>query len=200
MKKPILNISELDLSKQYTYADYLTWQFTERVELVKGWIKKMSPAPKRKHQRVVSQLHGLIWSQINKEDNCQIFDALFDVRLKKNKGKTNQINTVVQPDICIICDKSKLDEYGCLGAPDMIIEILSQSTTKYDYTTKFNLYEQNGVKEYWLVNPEGKSIDVYQLINNKLVAQGLYEPAVFKQIAVGIFPKLVLSLAEIFKD
>ena len=68
MKKPILNISELDLSKQYTYADYLTWQFSERVELIKGWIKKMSPAPKRKHQRVVSQLHGLIWSHINKSD------------------------------------------------------------------------------------------------------------------------------------
>lgn len=201
IKKPILDFSQLDLSKQYTYADYLRWQFKERVELIKGWIHKMAPAPKRLHQRLSAEILYLLIDFIKKENKqCEVFSAPFDVRLIKNKGKeTKEIDTVVQPDISIICDKKKLDDRGCLGAPDMIIEIISKGTAKKDQTIKFDLYEENGVKEYWLVYPEG-AIDVYYLKNGKYQPQGLYEPDAFEVIQVGLFPKLIMSLKEIFKD
>ena len=201
MKKPIISLSQLDLKKQYTYADYLTWQFSERVELIKGWIYKMTPAPRRKHQAVVSNLSYWIYDFI-KDNECRIYTAPFDVRLIKNVGQTDkEIDTVVQPDISVICDRGKLDEKGCFGAPDLIIEILSPSTTKKDYNEKYLLYEENNVKEYWLANPDAKSIEVFVLNKGKYYSKGVYsEYGGFKEIPVYIFPKLKLNLTEIFKD
>ena len=128
--KTILSISQLDLSKKYTYADYLKWKFDERLELIKGFVHKMGPAPKRNHQKV----SGLIFYElmkIFKNRKCEIYEAPFDVRLIKNLGKENkEIDSVVQPDICMICDTEKLDDYGCIGAPDFIVEILSKNTEK----------------------------------------------------------------------
>lgn len=160
MKPKITDFSQLDLSKSYTYADYLTWRFNERVELIKGWIQKMpaspsgrSPAPRRLHQEVEGNLHGLFWNFLNNK-NCKVYESPFDVRLDKNIGaKDNETTTVIQPDISVICDLEKLDDRGCVGAPDLIIEILSPSTIKKDYTVKYDLYEENGIKEYWQVNP-----------------------------------------------
>jgi Uma2 family endonuclease len=139
--KRITDISQLDFKKKYTYADYLTWQLNERVELIKGWLYRMSPAPKTKHQSASGEIFYEMKHFFKKENKaCKIFDAPFDVRLVKNKGQKNQeIDTVVQPDICVICDESKLDDAGCLGAPDLIVEILSDSTAKKDYNEKFNL-------------------------------------------------------------
>lgn len=129
--KPITDISQLDFKKQYTYADYLTWRLSERVELIKGWIYKMSPAPKRRHQKISWRLERCV-DDFLKNKQCEIYHAPFDVRLKKNKDREGEINTVVQPDICVICDLEKLDDAGCLGAPDLIVEILSDSTAKKD--------------------------------------------------------------------
>jgi Uma2 family endonuclease len=199
--KTITDISQLDFSKQYTYADYLKWRFEERVELIKGWLYKMSPAPKRMHQRISGQLYGLIWMYF-RNDICQIFDAPFDVRLIKNRGVPNkEIKTVVQPDICIICDRSKLDDYGCIGAPDLIVEVLSESTAKRDYNEKFNLYEENEVKEYWIANPDLKTIEIYSLKNGVYQLHGLFDAKEGADIITGIlFPQMQVSLKEVFKD
>ncbi len=198
----ITDISQLDLNKQYTYADYLTWRFAGRVELIKGWIHKLAPAPRSKHQRISAEMGFLFMSYLKSEGKgCQIFDAPFDVRLIKNKGKNDEINTVVQPDICIICDKGKLDEKGCVGAPDLIVEILSPGTAKKDYNEKFFLYEENGVKEYWIVNPDAKSIEVFILEKNNYYSKGVYnELDGFEEVPVAIFPKLKLKLNEIFEE
>ena len=122
----VTNINQLDFTKQYTYADYLTWGFDERVELFRGWINRMSPAPLRIHQRITSKLNFQIEGyMLNKK--CEVYPAPFDVRLtNKRKSVPNKsIISVVQPDISVICDVDKLDEKGCIGAPDWVIEILS---------------------------------------------------------------------------
>ena len=117
----ITNINQLDLSKTYTFADYLTWKFQERIELIRGKIFQMSPAPNRYHQRVSSNLHGMFWSVL-KGNTCGLYSAPFDVRLInfKKSSDENQIFTVVQPDLCIICDREKLDDKGCIGSPDLV--------------------------------------------------------------------------------
>ena len=198
----ITDISQLDFNKQYTYADYLTWQFNERVELIKGWLHKMTPAPKRKHQRISAEVEFLLMGFIKKENlDCNVYYAPFDVRLIKNKTKSSEIYSVVQPDICVVCDKSKLDEYGCLGAPDMIIEILSPSTSKKDYNEKFHLYEENGVKEYWIINPDAESVEVFVLENEKYFSRGVYNKLDGStHVDVQIFDNLSMSLQEIFQE
>src|SRR5579875_1683684 len=113
----ITNISQLDPNKTYSYADYLTWRFDEMVELIKGKLFIQSPAPAERHQRIIGNLYGCIWNYFFKKD-CSAYIAPFDVRLIKNKASDNEITTVVQPDICVICDKTKIDAKGCIGAPD----------------------------------------------------------------------------------
>ena len=149
------NFSDLDLTKQYTYADYLLWQFSERVELIKGFIVKMSPAPNRFHQKVSANISGIFY-QIFRNKSCNFYAAPFDVRLPIPSKKKD--TTVVQPDFCVICDASKLDDTGCNGAPDLIIEILSPNNSKHDLDTKFKLYEEAAVLEYWIVEPVEKMI------------------------------------------
>ena len=138
--KPITKFSQLDLTKQYSYADYLTWQFKERVELIRGWISKMSPAPSTGHQSISSVFQGEIYSYL-KKSTCKLFAAPFDVRLIDSKKSKNnqQVVTVVQPDICVICDEKKLDERGCVGAPDLIIEIVSPGNSKKEMKTNHGM-------------------------------------------------------------
>jgi Uma2 family endonuclease len=197
----ITDISQLDLSKQYSYADYLTWQFTDRVELLKGWVHKMSPAPLRMHQDISRRLVVLIANFID-EEKCKVYDAPFDVRLVKYKGVENkEINTVVQPDICVVCDESKLDDYGCVGAPDFIIEILSKSTMKKDEVDKFQLYEENGVKEYWIVDIFSKVIKVF-LLDPKTNKYNLlnYFTEEDETIAVNTLKGLSIDLKHLFNN
>ena len=199
--KPITDISQLDFKKQYTYADYLTWQFSERVELIKGWLYKMSPAPRRVHQKIEVILLNNFFNFLE-TSKCEVYPAPFDVRLIKNKGQKNQeINTVVQPDICVICDLEKLDDKGCIGAPDLIIEILSDSTAKKDYNEKFNLYEENGVKEYWIVNPASHTIEIFSLMDDKYESLGLFnEKEGVKTVDSKLFPELKIELKTIFES
>lgn len=197
--KTITDFSQLDLKKQYTYADYLTWQFSERVELIKGWIYKMSPAPRRVHQKVEGIIFNKFFNFLE-DKKCEIYQSPFDVRLIKNKGQKNhEINTVVQPDICVVCDLEKLDDAGCIGAPDLIIEILSDSTAKKDYNEKFNLYEENGVKEYWIANPASHTIEIFSLIDDKYESLGLFnEKEGSKTVDSKLFPELKIKLSVIF--
>ncbi|MDR2680311.1 MAG: Uma2 family endonuclease, partial [Tannerella sp.] len=143
----------LNTKKRYTYADYLTWMDDQACELLDGFIRLMSPAPTLTHAKISGEIFFFFRKYIEKnKGRCQIFTAPFDVRLprKPDEVTDDKIYTVVQPDICIVCDESKLDERGCLGAPDMVVEILSLSSQKYDLNEKFNLYEASGVKEYWV--------------------------------------------------
>lgn len=159
-------MEEPDPSLSYTYADYLRWKFEEQVELIRGKIFKMSPAPTPLHQQISGKLFLRIGNFLEKK-SCNFFSAPFDVRLPvKNKKKDNEITTVVQPDICIICDESKIDQRGCLGAPDLVIEILSAGNTQKEVNLKFELYEEAGVKEYWIAYPAEENIAVF-ILNEK---------------------------------
>ena len=196
----ITDINQLDLKKKYTYADYLSWHFTERVELIKGWIYKMSPAPRRLHQAVSGNLFFEL-KYFFKECNCKVYEAPFDIRLKKNKGTDKEIDTVVQPDISVFCDLTMLDDRGGIGAPDLVVEITSDSTMKKDYNEKFNVYEENGVREYWIVNPDSQSMEVFTLRNEIFESAGIYnirEGAT--HVNSIIFPDLKVDLIEVFKD
>jgi Uma2 family endonuclease len=187
----------LDLNKRYTYADYLTWWDDKRRELVNGFIRMMTPAPKVRHQEVCVNLCGELRHIIKKNNGkCKIFSAPFDVRLPRNGEKEDHlIDTVVQPDICIICDLSKLDERGCLGAPDMVAEIQSFSTAKYDTTQKFELYETAGVREYWIVYPS-EGVEVFLLQSTGKYDRGTrYEAG---RIPVYVFNGVEIDLKDIF--
>ena len=188
----------LDLNKRYTYADYLTWIDDVRRELIEGFIK-MLPAPLDVHVDVsynISWHLGAIIKQ--KKGKCKVRPAPFDVRLPKNGETVNEkIYTVVQPDISVICDLTKLDKRGCCGAPDMIVEVLSPSTAKKDMTEKFGLYEDSGVREYWIVHPSDKTIQVFLLQKDGKYNFGtLYE---FEgKIPVHIFDDYMIDLDDIF--
>jgi Uma2 family endonuclease len=189
----------LDLNKRYTYADYLTWFDDVRRELIEGFIK-MLPAPRRVHAEVGYNISWQLGSFLkNNECKCKVYPAPFDVRLPTN-GETasDKIDTVVQPDICVVCDPSKLDDRGCCGAPDMIVEVLSPSTGKRDMTEKFVLYEKSGVREYWIVYPKDEAVHVFLLQNDgKYNAGCVYERET--KVPVHIFDGYFIDLQDIFE-
>jgi Uma2 family endonuclease len=191
----ITNINKLDLEGSYTYADYLTWQFKERLELIKGKIFKMSPAPNRFHQIVLGKLHISIMQFFDQKE-CQVYLAPFDVRLVKQKTKDEKVVTVVQPDLCIVCDAAKLDDRGCMGAPDLVVEILSPGNNKKEMGIKFDLYEKNGVKEYWIIEPVEKVLFLYTLQNGKYI--GLKPFIENDKIKSPLFPKLNFMMKNIY--
>lgn len=190
---PVLNLSDLDLTKQYTYSDYMLWQFQERVELIKGFIKKMSPAPNRLHQSISQNLNLKILTFFEKHP-CKVYVAPFDVRLPVKSGLKG--TTVVQPDLCIICDEYKLDEQGCNGAPDLIVEIISPNNRKHDLETKFQLYEEAGVLEYWIIEPMQKMVLVYALRDGIYI--GLPPKIEGTIIESSIFPELKVAVDDVF--
>ncbi len=199
--KYITDINDLDLDGTYSYADYLTWRFEQSVELIKGKIFQMSPAPKVKHQNISFNLSGLLYNYLKGKD-CKAFSAPFDVRLldKKKSSKANQeVYTVVQPDICVICDKDKIDERGAIGAPDLIIEILSPGNSKKEMKTKYALYEEAGVREYWIVFPSEFVLQQFVLNEREKyeLKNSFTEDEVF---SAHIFPDLQIDLAEIFEE
>lgn len=197
----ITELSQLDLNGTYSYADYLLWQFEERVELIKGKIMEMT-APNLKHQRYSGRLTRPI-SNFLYGKKCELFVAPFDVKLydhRKAHLPDDKAYSVVQPDLCVICDKSKLTERGCDGAPDWIIEILSPSNSKKEMRFKYDLYEESGVSEYWLVYPYEEA--VYQFVLNaeteKYELKGMYAN---DDIATPfLFPELKIDLAEVFAE
>lgn len=196
--KRSMEFSDLDLSKTYTYADYLQWKFEERVELIKGQIFKMSPAPSSSHQRISRTilvaldvfLQGKPW---------EVFNAPFDVRLSRKTNHNQDLLTVVQPDICVICDRSKIDEKGCLGAPDIVVEILSLGNNKKELQNKYEVYEETGVQEYWIVSPQDKTFLKYTLNN-----EGVYFPSklltIGSEVTTPVLPGFILNLEQVFKD
>ena len=182
----------------YSYADYLTWQFEEVVELIKGKIfKKAAAAPKRIHQRVSLKLAAKLYTFLEGQ-KCQVYDAPFDVRFPKESKEDHKIHDVVQPDICVICDPEKLDDRGCIGAPDLIVEILSPGNSKTELKHKFQLYESHGVREYWIIHTENQDLLIYRLADGKYVPSRLLTSGdVIKSTVIEGF---TLDLEEFFKD
>jgi Uma2 family endonuclease len=194
----ITDINQLDFSKEYTYADYLTWQFKERVELIKGRIFKMSPAPNRRHQTISRELFLEIGLFLRKK-NCQVFHAPFDVRLPlpKDKATGDKITTVVQPDITVVCDENKLDQQGCNGAPDIVLEILSPGNSTREMKDKYQLYQSAGISEYWLVDPEHEFVIIYTLnTEGKYIGSEPYTSEA--TIKSSVLKGFELNVAEIF--
>jgi Uma2 family endonuclease len=180
----------------FTYADYLKWDDGERWELIDGFAYNMTPAPSPLHQRISGRLY-LQFGNYLLNSTCEVFPAPFDVRLSEANEADESITTVVQPDITIICDPLKIDDKGCKGSPDMVVEILSPTTTRKDVKEKFLRYERAGVKEYWIVEPSAKIVTVYRLGD-----AGLYgRPDVYsdeERIKVGIFEDLEIDLQPVF--
>jgi Uma2 family endonuclease len=196
-KNEFMKVEEPDPSLSYTYADYLKWNFEERLELIKGKIFRMSPAPAPIHQEISGKINAL-FLRLLKKKKCKVYAAPFDVRLPvKNKKKDEEIISVVQPDISIICDETKIDSRGCLGAPDLVIEILSPGNNKKDIKVKHELYEQSGVPEYWVVFPIEESVIVFIIDKKeKYKATALY--AADDIILSKAIPGLVINLNDIF--
>ena len=168
----------------YTYADYLTWQMEEMVELIKGKIFKQAAAPRVNHQRVAGIVFSAFFNFL-KGKQCEAFIAPFDVRLPVKSKKHEDINTVVQPDICVICDSEKLDELGCVGAPDLVVEILSPGDNKKELQNKYEVYEESGVKEYWVVYPYEQVVHQYILEGDKFQALPIAEKTINSQVLQG---------------
>ena len=195
MSTVITNVDQLDLVNGiYTYADYLMWKIKDRVEILKGKIFKMSPAPTISHQGISFNLSGLFFMYFHNKP-CKVFASPFDVVLKNKNGKED---TVVQPDLCVVCDPEKLaDGKRCQGAPDLIIEILSPGNSKKEMVNKYELYEEAGVREYWVVRPDYKEITQFVLENNKYrTLPPIVEGTI---IHSAIFPELSLQTEDIFR-
>jgi Uma2 family endonuclease len=128
----------------HTYHDYLSWPDDHPCELIDGRVVSMAPAPSLDHQTVVVELTTQIAIQL-RDKPCRVFSAPFDVRLPEGTESESEIKNVVQPDILVVCDPKKLDQRGCLGAPDWIIEVLSPRTAAKDHIDKRLLYERHGI-------------------------------------------------------
>ena len=200
-----MKLTDLNLDGTYSYADYLKWTFEERVELIKGKIFKMA-APSLMHQKLSGNIYGFFWTHLRgalKGKGCQVFSAPFDVRLVKpphlQKITDRNSHTVVQPDIAVVCDKNILDSRGCVGAPDLIVEIVSPGSVKKDLKDKKEVYEYAGVKEYWIAYPLEETVLVYLLD-----AQERYGPphvyTTGDQIEVRLFPGLVIDMDDVFSE
>lgn len=148
--------SSAEKIQTYTEEDYYKLPKNVHAELIDGIFIYNQAAPSRKHQGILIRLCTAIQNYIDKKGgNCKVYPAPFAVKLWDDK------NTIVEPDISIICDEEKLTDRGCTGAPDWIIEIASPSNSKHDYITKLNLYTEAGVREYWIIDPEKERILVY---------------------------------------
>jgi Uma2 family endonuclease len=194
--QPLQKVEEPDLAGYYNASDYLEWTFEGFVELIKGKIVKMS-SPASAHQVVSRQLLKVMIAHFDRQP-CQLFHAPYDVYFVHEWEDFKQARNIVQPDICIICDRNKIKRLGCVGAPDLVVEILSPSSIRKDVGDKFSLYEQYGVKEYWIVNP------VEGTITLNVLEDGTYRtltPKAKGEILHSVlFPDLAVDLETVFDD
>jgi Uma2 family endonuclease len=197
MEDQITKEPEAAYDTHYTYSDYLQFSYDEMVEIIKGKIFKMSPAPSSTHQRISRKIVTNIDNYL-KSRKCEVFSAPFDVILPVKGKDFMQSDRVVQPDISVICDPAKIQEKGCFGAPDWIIEILSPHTTKRDIQDKYDLYEESGVKEYWIVEPRNSTVEVFVLAENRYLRIRTYvqDDVVPCQTIDG----LTIDLSEVFEE
>lgn len=152
--------------ERFTYRHYRSWPEDERWELIDGRAWAMSPAPLRSHQKLSGRLFHWI-SAFLEGKPCEVYAAPFDVLFPEGDEPDDEVETVVQPDVVVVCDKSKLTRAGARGAPDLVVEILSPSTSGKDQREKFDLYQRRGVREYWVLDPAGEWLCVYRLLGGR---------------------------------
>jgi Uma2 family endonuclease len=186
-------VAEKQEKKRYTYADILTWDENERYELLDGEAYMMS-SPNRMHQKILGVLFNELYNFL-KGKPCEVYPAPFGVRLFPKKD--NSDDTYFEPAISVICDHSKLDDKGCNGAPDLVIEILSPSTSKYDLLYKLNKYMLAKVREYWVVDPENKELQVYTLEQDRHIFSVYDADAV---VPVAVLPGFSIDLKTVFTE
>ena len=190
-------MTPLPAEKRYTYADALSWDESDRIELVYGDPVMMSP-PSRVHQETVMAMLLQIGAYLNGK-RCKVYPAPFGVRLfEEESDSPYDVDTLVEPDITVVCDPDKLDDAGCKGAPDLIIEVLSPSTQRYDRVTKFNLYQRAGVQEYWIVDPDSRVVSVYTLEDGAYHAAAVYSAG--SSVPVGVLEDCKIDLSAVFQE
>lgn len=195
--KPDSTVEEPDLSGRYSAKDYLQWKMEDLVELIRGKIFKMSPAPSVNHQRIVRNGARILDAYFQSK-SCEYFTAPFDVYLVKEGQHYKENENIVQPDLCVVCDPDKLREIGCIGAPDLVVEILSRSTAKKDQVDKKALYAEYGVPEFWVVFPDTLTVQVFEIKDGAYQLSGTYvEDQDFRSVT---FPGLEVDLVEVFRD
>lgn len=184
-------------NKRYTFADVLTWDESERIEIIDGEAFMMAP-PSRTHQKISGEIFRQLANYLEGK-KCEVYHAPFGVRLFEEDGDyPEDVDTMVEPDISVVCDHSKLDDHGCKGAPDMIIEILSPSTRRHDRMTKFELYRRAGVREYWIVDPDSKDVQSFVLDGGRYFVKG-YGTAEDK-MKVDVLEDCVIDLSAVFAE
>ena len=184
-----MNSPQLQSKQRYTAAEYVTWNDGQRYELVHGGVHAMAPAPNLQHQSISGNLNWALRSFLRPKAPCRILYAPIDVYLADD--------TVVQPDLIVVCDPQKLEKKGCVGAPDLVVEILSPSTAKTDWKDKYKLYEEAGVREYWIVNPDDKLLHVFRLTDGRFLLHGTY--AAEDTVKIGIFDDIAIDLNHVFE-
>ncbi len=181
----------------YTLADALAWDEQDRIELIEGYPVMMAP-PSRVHQKISGELFGQLRDYL-KGKKCEVYHAPFAVRPFERDGEQPEVvDTLVEPDISVVCDPSKLDDIGCKGAPDLVIEILSPSTTRLDKFTKFNLYQRAGVREYWIVDPGDKSVQVFVLEEGHYTAKDFGTAG--DTLRVNVLEGCTIDLSQVFSE
>ncbi len=192
-----MSSTEIGHNRRYTYEDYCKWENDERWELIAGVPYCMSPAPSRVHQKIVGEIFRQFANYLT-DKKCDVYSAPFDVRLPEANEADEKIATVVQPDLVVICNSQKLDDAGCRGAPDLVIEVISPATASRDNIEKLALYEKHKVREYWIVHPTERIIWVYLLEEIKRYGR----PAVYDsgaKVSVKILPDLLIDISLVFK-
>ena len=183
---------------RYTFADVLSWDEDERIEIIDGEAVMMAP-PVRIHQEISGELFRQLANFLEGKQ-CRVYPAPFGVRLFARDGDgPEDVDTLVEPDISVVCDRSKLDQHGCKGAPEMVIEILSPSTLRHDRLVKLNLYDQAGVLEYWIVDPQNRAVQVFRRDGG--AALRICEEYGHTQVAkVSVLDGCFLELSKVFPE
>ena len=183
--------------ERYTLADALAWDEQDRIELIDGYPVMMAP-PTRAHQKISGELFGQLRDYL-KGKKCEVYHAPFAVRPFERDGeRPEDVDTLVEPDISVICNPSKLDDTGCKGAPDLVMEILSPSTKRHDRFTKFNLYQRAGVREYWIVDPDDKTVQVFVLEDGHYTAKDF--GAAGDVVRVNVLEDCTIDLSQVFSE
>lgn len=188
----------LPAEKEYfTFADILTWNEHDRIELIGGEAVSMAP-PSRIHQKICMELSRQLANYLEGK-RCEVYPAPFGVRLFEEEGdRPEDVDTLVEPDITVVCDPGRLDQHGCKGAPDLVIEVLSPSSLRHDRFVKLALYQRAGVREYWIVSPEDRTVQVYTLEGGILQPRAFYGP---EEVAkVHVLDGCFLELCKVFPN
>lgn len=184
--------------ERYTFADALAWDENERAEIIDGEPVMMAPPPSRAHQEISGEIFRQLANYLEGK-KCRVYHAPFAVRLfEKDGDRPEDVDTMVEPDISIVCDRDKLDKHGCKGAPDMVVEILSPSTQRHDRLVKLGLYQRAGVREYWIVDPDSQTVQVLTLSDSLLLPHEVYDRQGVAK--VNVLDGCFIELSKVFSE